>query len=199
VRRRLRHPHGARRRRLVRAPLRTLLLARPPDGTDLPQAGGDFRYVPPDRGRAARDARAEPLPRGATAFRLRADSRRVRTRPRAASASKYTVRKMFGFGGTRDQLSSVPLPRASVLGIVISFLGLIYLAYVIRIRLLPSRCPGWTSVVAAVVVLGESSPLPRHHRPVPGTDVRRDQGPSAVPHRRRHEQTRRERPDDRVR
>jgi dolichol-phosphate mannosyltransferase len=76
--------------------------------------------------------------------------------PRAAGASKYTVRKMFGFGWDAViSFSSVPLRIASVLGIVISFLGLIYLAYVIGIRLFTEQAvAGWTSVVAAVVVLG---------------------------------------------
>jgi dolichol-phosphate mannosyltransferase len=75
--------------------------------------------------------------------------------PRAAGASKYTVRKMFGFGWDAViSFSSVPLRIASVLGIVISFLGLIYLAYVIGIRLFTEQAvAGWTSVVAAVVVL----------------------------------------------
>jgi dolichol-phosphate mannosyltransferase len=76
--------------------------------------------------------------------------------PRAAGASKYTLRRMLAFGWDAVvSFSSLPLRIASVLGIVFSFLGLFYLAYVIAIRLFTEQAvAGWTSVVAAVVVLG---------------------------------------------
>jgi dolichol-phosphate mannosyltransferase len=49
----------------------------------------------------------------------------------------------------------VPLRIASVLGMTFSFLGLLYLAYVIGVRIFTEQAvAGWTSVVAAVIVLG---------------------------------------------
>ena len=68
------------------------------------------------------------------------------------------MRNMLAFGWDAVVgFSSIPLRIASVLGIVFSFLGLLYLAGV------RDRSPGvhteqavagWTSVVAAVIVLG---------------------------------------------
>src|SRR5204862_7554378 len=76
--------------------------------------------------------------------------------PRAAGASKYTLRKMLAFGWDAVvSFSSLPLRVASVLGMAFSFLGLLCLAYVIAVRLFTEQAvAGWTSVVAAVIVLG---------------------------------------------
>ncbi len=125
---------------------------------DLPQAGGDFRYMSrrvvdallamPERNRFLRG-----MTRWAGYEQTTIEYERA---PRAAGASKYTVRKMFGFGWDAViSFSSVPLRIASWLGIAFSFLGLVYLAYVIGIRLFTQQAvAGWTSVVAAVIVLG---------------------------------------------
>lgn len=125
---------------------------------DLPQAGGDFRYMSrrvvdallamPERQRFLRGMTRWVGYEQATIEYERA--------PRAAGKSKYTVGKMFAFGWDAVVgFSAVPLRIASVLGIVFSFLGLLYLVYVIGIRLFTEQTvAGWTSVVAAVIVLG---------------------------------------------
>ena len=125
---------------------------------DLPQTGGDFRYMSrrvvdallamPERQRFLRGMTSWVGYEQATIEYERA--------PRAAGSSKYTVRKMFTLGWDAVVgFSSVPLRIASVLGIVFSLLGLVYLAYVIAIRLFTEEAvAGWTSVVAAVIVLG---------------------------------------------
>ena len=125
---------------------------------DLPQAGGDFRYMSrrvvdallamPERQRFLRGMTRWVGYEQATIEYERA--------PRTAGKSKYTVGKMFAFGWDAVVgFSAVPLRIASVLGIVFSFLGLLYLVYVIGIRLFTEQTvAGWTSVVAAVIVLG---------------------------------------------
>ena len=51
--------------------------------------------------------------------------------------------------------SALPLKIASVLGLIVSFLGGLYFVYVIAIRVFTqASVPGWTSVVAAVLLLG---------------------------------------------
>jgi polyisoprenyl-phosphate glycosyltransferase len=125
---------------------------------DLPQAGGDFRFMSrpvvdallamPERHRFLRGmTRWVGYEQGTIEFDRP---------PRPAGASKYTLRKMLGFGWDAIiSFSSVPLRIASVLGFVFSFLGLVYLTYVIAVRLFTDQAvAGWTSVVAAVVVLG---------------------------------------------
>jgi dolichol-phosphate mannosyltransferase len=125
---------------------------------DLPQAVGDFRYMSrrvvdallamPERHRFLRG-----MTRWVGYEQATVDFERA---PRTAGRSKYTMRKMFTFGWDAVVgFSSVPLRIASVLGMVFSFLGLLYLAYVIGVRLLTEQAvAGWTSVVAAVIVLG---------------------------------------------
>jgi polyisoprenyl-phosphate glycosyltransferase len=125
---------------------------------DLPQAGGDFRFMSrpvvdallamPERHRFLRGmTRWVGYEQGTIEFDRP---------PRPAGTSKYTLRKMVGFGWDAIiSFSSVPLRIASVLGFVFSFLGLVYLTYVIAVRLFTDQAvAGWTSVVAAVVVLG---------------------------------------------
>jgi polyisoprenyl-phosphate glycosyltransferase len=125
---------------------------------DLPQAGGDFRVMsrPVVDALLAMPERHRFL-RGMTRWVGYEQSTIEFDRPpRLAGASKYTLRKMLGFGWDAIiSFSSVPLRIASVLGFVFSFLGLVYLTYVIAIRLFTDQAvAGWTSVVAAVVVLG---------------------------------------------
>lgn len=125
---------------------------------DLPQAGGDFRYM----SRRVVDALLE-MPerhrflRGMTSWvGYQQGIVEYERQPRAAGASKYTLRKMLAFGWDAVvSFSALPLRVASVLGLVFSFLGLLYLAYVIAVRLFTEQAvAGWTSVVAAVIVLG---------------------------------------------
>jgi glycosyltransferase involved in cell wall biosynthesis len=125
---------------------------------DLPQAGGDFRFMSrpvvdallamPERHRFLRGmTRWVGYEQGTIEFDRP---------PRPAGASKYTLRKMLSFGWDAIiSFSSLPLRIASMLGFAISFLGLVYLAYVLAIRLLTDQAvAGWTSVVAAVLILG---------------------------------------------
>ena len=125
---------------------------------DLPQAGGDFRYM----SRRVVDALLE-MPerhrflRGMTSWvGYQQAIVEYERQPRAAGASKYTLRKMLAFGWDAVvSFSALLLRVASVLGLVFSFLGLLYLAYVIAVRLFTEQAvAGWTSVVAAVIVLG---------------------------------------------
>ena len=125
---------------------------------DLPQAGGDFRYM----SRRVVDAllampERHRFLRGMTSWvGYQQGIVEYERQPRAAGTSKYTLRKMLAFGWDAVvSFSALPLRVASVLGLVFSFLGLLYLAYVIAVRLFTEQAvAGWTSVVAAVIVLG---------------------------------------------
>jgi dolichol-phosphate mannosyltransferase len=75
---------------------------------------------------------------------------------REAGESKYSLRRMllFAWDGMVS-FSSFPLRVASILGVCVSFLGWLYLVYVLAIRVFTDRAiPGWTSVTAAVLLLG---------------------------------------------
>ncbi len=75
---------------------------------------------------------------------------------REAGESKYGLRKMLLFAWDAVvSFSSFPLRLASVLGACVSLLGWLYLLYVLAVRVFTDRAiPGWTSVTAAVLVLG---------------------------------------------
>jgi glycosyltransferase involved in cell wall biosynthesis len=76
--------------------------------------------------------------------------------PREAGDSKYSLRHMllFAWDGVVS-FSSFPLRVASVIGICVSLLGWIYLVYVLCVRIFTDRAiQGWTSVTAAVLLLG---------------------------------------------
>ncbi len=75
---------------------------------------------------------------------------------RDAGTTKYTLRKMltFAWDGIAS-FSAVPLRIASWLGFAVSTLGWLYLLYVLLVAAFTNRVvPGWTSVIAAVLVLG---------------------------------------------
>jgi glycosyltransferase involved in cell wall biosynthesis len=75
---------------------------------------------------------------------------------REAGESKFGLRRMllFAWDGMVS-FSSFPLRVASILGVCVSFLGWLYLLYVLAIRVFTDRAiPGWTSVTAAVLLLG---------------------------------------------
>jgi polyisoprenyl-phosphate glycosyltransferase len=125
---------------------------------DLPHAGGDFRYMrrPVVDALLAMPERHRFL-RGMTRWVGYEQSSIDYDRPpRGGGSSKYSLRKMFAFGWDAIiSFSSLPLRIASMLGFVFSFLGLVYLAYVIAARLFTDAAvAGWTSVVAAVLILG---------------------------------------------
>jgi len=75
---------------------------------------------------------------------------------REAGESKYGLRRMilFAWDGMVS-FSSFPLRVASVLGVCVSILGWMYLVYVLAIKLFTDDVvAGWTSVTAAVLLLG---------------------------------------------
>ena len=75
---------------------------------------------------------------------------------REAGSTKYTMRKMltFAWDGIAS-FSAVPLRIASWLGFAVSMLGWLYLLYVLLVSAFTNRLvPGWTSVIATVLVLG---------------------------------------------
>jgi glycosyltransferase involved in cell wall biosynthesis len=75
---------------------------------------------------------------------------------REAGESKYGLRKMLAFAWDAVvSFSSFPLRVASVVGVVVSLLGWLYLLYVLAIKIFTDRAvAGWTSVTAAVLLLG---------------------------------------------
>ena len=75
---------------------------------------------------------------------------------RFGGSSKYTKRAMVGLAlDAIVGFSALPLRLASMLGLLLSFLGGLYFLYVIGVRLLTDAAvQGWTSVVGVVLVLG---------------------------------------------
>jgi glycosyltransferase involved in cell wall biosynthesis len=76
--------------------------------------------------------------------------------PRHAGRSKYTQRKMIRFAfDAVVNFSALPLRIASFLGFAFSFLGGLYLIFIIVARVFSDEVvPGWTSVVGVALVLG---------------------------------------------
>jgi dolichol-phosphate mannosyltransferase len=75
---------------------------------------------------------------------------------REAGSSKYGLAKMLMLAWDAvTSFSAIPLRLAGVLGFVVSSFGFLYLAYAIGIHLFThSTVSGWTSVTAAVLILG---------------------------------------------
>ncbi len=75
---------------------------------------------------------------------------------REGGESKYGLRRMILFAWDAVvSFSSFPLRVASVLGICVSLLGWLYLVYVLIVKVFTNKAvPGWTSVTAAVLLLG---------------------------------------------
>jgi dolichol-phosphate mannosyltransferase len=75
---------------------------------------------------------------------------------REAGESKYSLRRMVFFAWDAVvSFSSFPLRAASVIGLCVSLLGWLYLVYVLAVRIFTDRAiAGWTSVTAAVLLLG---------------------------------------------
>jgi polyisoprenyl-phosphate glycosyltransferase len=125
---------------------------------DLPAGGADYRYM----SRRVVDA-VVAMPerhrflRGMTRWVGYTQSTIEYSRAaRVAGRSKYSLRRMthFGFDAIFG-FSALPLRLASVLGLIVSFLGGLYFVYVVATRMFTDTAvPGWTSVVAAVLLLG---------------------------------------------
>ncbi|MCH2231487.1 MAG: glycosyltransferase family 2 protein [Crocinitomicaceae bacterium] len=76
-------------------------------------------------------------------------------RPRQNGQSKFTPRKMWSFAGDGIfAFSSKPLRVSFYLGVVVSFLSLIYIAYSVSQYFLGNTVPGWTSLLVTVLFLG---------------------------------------------
>jgi polyisoprenyl-phosphate glycosyltransferase len=76
--------------------------------------------------------------------------------PREGGESKYGLRRMllFAWDGMVS-FSSFPLRVASIVGVCVSILGWLYLVYALAIRIFTDTAiHGWTSVTAAVLLLG---------------------------------------------
>jgi len=75
---------------------------------------------------------------------------------REAGETKYTLRRMLLFAWDAVvSFSSFPLRVASIIGVGVSVLGWLYLIFVLATKIFTDRAvPGWTSVTAAVLVLG---------------------------------------------
>jgi polyisoprenyl-phosphate glycosyltransferase len=75
---------------------------------------------------------------------------------REGGESKFGLRRMILFAWDAVvSFSSFPLRIASVLGVCVSVLGWLYLVYVLAVKVFTNRAiPGWTSVTAAVLLLG---------------------------------------------
>jgi hypothetical protein len=76
--------------------------------------------------------------------------------PRGAGTTKYSARKMVNLAwDALASFSAAPLLIATWVGFAISILGWLYLLYVLVISIFTDRAVvGWTSVIAAVLVLG---------------------------------------------
>jgi polyisoprenyl-phosphate glycosyltransferase len=75
---------------------------------------------------------------------------------RHAGSSKYSLGKMMLLAWDAvTSFSAIPLRIAGMLGLAVSFLGWVYLAYVIAIHVFTKHTvSGWTSVAAAILLLG---------------------------------------------
>jgi dolichol-phosphate mannosyltransferase len=76
--------------------------------------------------------------------------------PRAAGSTKYSARKMLGLAWDGlASFSAAPLLLATWVGFATSLLGWLYLVYVLVVTAFTTQVvPGWTSVIAAVLILG---------------------------------------------
>jgi polyisoprenyl-phosphate glycosyltransferase len=125
---------------------------------DLPPGAGDFRFMSrrvvealiamPERSRFLRG-----MTRWTGYSQAVVDYDRGR---RAGGGSKYSLRHMTRFAfDAIVSFSALPLRIASILGLVFSLLGSLYLLYVVYIRLFTDQAlAGWTSVIVAVLILG---------------------------------------------
>jgi len=76
-------------------------------------------------------------------------------KPRAAGESKYPVAKMVTFAADAvTAFSVVPLRASMTIGWVMALVGLAFFAYSIVGWLLDYTLPGWTSLMAAIGLLG---------------------------------------------
>ncbi len=125
---------------------------------DLPRGGADYRYM----SRAVVDV-VNSMPerhrflRGMTRWAGFAQTIVEYDRAsRVGGRSKYTLPRMVRFAWDAiASFSAIPLRIASVLGFLVSFVGALYLVYVVIVRLTSDAAvEGWTSLLAVSLVLG---------------------------------------------
>ena len=76
-------------------------------------------------------------------------------RPRQNGKSKFTPKKMWSFAGDGIfAFSSKPLRVSFYLGVGVSILSLVYIAYSVVQYFLGNTVPGWTSLLVTVLFLG---------------------------------------------
>ncbi|ACS81717.1 glycosyltransferase family 2 protein [Maridesulfovibrio salexigens] len=69
--------------------------------------------------------------------------------------SKYNLKKMLGLAiNGVASFSLIPLRAASLIGSGILLIALVYLAYIIIQFLIGNTVPGWSSIMAAILILG---------------------------------------------
>lgn len=75
--------------------------------------------------------------------------------PRLQGKTNYTLKRMMRLGlDGITAFSSKPLRIAAYLGIITTLLGLVYMIYALIAFLTGHTSPGWTSLIAVVVLLG---------------------------------------------
>ncbi len=76
--------------------------------------------------------------------------------PRAAGSTKYNMKRLLSFFVLGMlSFSKVPLRTASVLGFIISGVGLLYLVYIVVLFFFSGNFPpGYTSLIAVVLIVG---------------------------------------------
>jgi dolichol-phosphate mannosyltransferase len=74
---------------------------------------------------------------------------------RAAGESKYTLRKMLALASDAAfSFSTTPIRLASRVGLVITLLGIVYLAYILgRWAIFGDLVAGWASLICTVLIL----------------------------------------------
>jgi glycosyltransferase involved in cell wall biosynthesis len=125
---------------------------------NLPRGAADFRYMArPVVDVLIQMPERQRFLRGLTRWAGFAQAEIVYDRGRRLGGrSKYTPLKMLRFAwDAMVSFSAVPLRVASVLGLLVSFVGVLYLIYVVCVRLFSNDAvQGWTSVLAVTLLLG---------------------------------------------
>ena len=80
---------------------------------------------------------------------------------RAAGVTKYPLRKMLAFAADGlVSFSTLPLRLATTLGVLMAGLSMAYFVYAVVIKVVVGiAIPGWTSIVAVVILIGSAQLL----------------------------------------
>ena len=102
---------------------------------------------------------------------------------RCAGQTKYPMKKMVRLAvDAVTSFSQVPLRLALKVGAFFSVLAIVGGLVIAGVRLAGAyTVPGWTSILVAVCLLGRpAAGIPRRHRPLRGSNLRRSAGPSSL-------------------